>query len=308
MPSARVEIQGYEPFGSLLPGRNYNAGSYRNLFQGQEHDDEIYGSTGTSYAYKYRMHDARVGRFWSIDPLAADYPWNSPYAFSENKVIHAIELEGLEAWEINSEWTESDVTDYRNSVDAQTQKYQEAGTRMTCEDLAANALIDFASKNGLPVSFMNGEGFFDASDKKYQDVETFRHDVLKSTGAVDLMENTTPIAKTDLLPGDMILHYNDEPRIHHTQLVTMTDDEIVQIRQGNFDWGLIRNSADPQAGGGRRYIGSTVQFGLYLKRSGDYYREGERTEGLLNSSTTIGRRWNFDTFNFRKKVVDYLQR
>ena len=43
------------------------------------------------------MHDPRVGRFLSLDPIEADYPWNSPYAFSENMVIHAIELEGLEA-------------------------------------------------------------------------------------------------------------------------------------------------------------------------------------------------------------------
>jgi len=91
-----AELQGYEPFGSLLPGRNYNAGSYRNLFQGQLHDDEIYGATGTSYAFEYRMHDPRVGRFCSIDPLAAKYPHNSPYAFSENRVIDGIDLEGLE--------------------------------------------------------------------------------------------------------------------------------------------------------------------------------------------------------------------
>jgi len=37
-----------------------------------------------------------VGRFLSIDPLVADYPWNSPYAFAENKVIQFVELEGLE--------------------------------------------------------------------------------------------------------------------------------------------------------------------------------------------------------------------
>jgi RHS repeat-associated protein len=88
--------QGYEPFGSLLPGRNYSASSYRFGFQGQEKDDEIHGATGTSYAFEYRMHDPRVGRFLSIDPLAAKYPWNSPYAFAENKVIKFIELEGLE--------------------------------------------------------------------------------------------------------------------------------------------------------------------------------------------------------------------
>jgi len=34
--------------------------------------------------------------FLSVDPLAPDYPHNSPYAFSENRVIDGVELEGLE--------------------------------------------------------------------------------------------------------------------------------------------------------------------------------------------------------------------
>jgi len=43
------------------------------------------------------MHDPRIGRFFSVDPLAAKYPQNSPYAFSENMVIHMFDLEGLES-------------------------------------------------------------------------------------------------------------------------------------------------------------------------------------------------------------------
>jgi hypothetical protein len=42
------------------------------------------------------MHDPRVGRFLSVDPLAKSYPWNSTYSFSENRVIDMIELEGGE--------------------------------------------------------------------------------------------------------------------------------------------------------------------------------------------------------------------
>lgn len=72
-----------------------SAGDYRYGFQGQEMDDEIKGE-GNSLNYKYRMHDPRVGRFFAVDPLAPKYPHNSPYAFSENNVIHSVELEGLE--------------------------------------------------------------------------------------------------------------------------------------------------------------------------------------------------------------------
>lgn len=70
-------------------------GSYFYGFQGQLHDDEIKGK-GNSISYKYRMHDARIGRFFAVEPLSDKFPHNSPYAFSENRVIDAIELEGIE--------------------------------------------------------------------------------------------------------------------------------------------------------------------------------------------------------------------
>jgi len=82
----------------------FRLNSYTYGFQGQEMDDEVKGE-GNSVNYKYRMHDPRVGRFFAVDPLTADYPWNSPYAFSENRVIDLIELEGLETHvNIGSKW------------------------------------------------------------------------------------------------------------------------------------------------------------------------------------------------------------
>jgi RHS repeat-associated protein len=79
----------------LLPNPDRVASAYRYGFQGQEKDDEIKGE-GNSMNFTYRMHDPRVGRFFARDPLEKSYPWNSPYAFSENRVIDGIELEGLE--------------------------------------------------------------------------------------------------------------------------------------------------------------------------------------------------------------------
>jgi RHS repeat-associated protein len=77
-------------------GRHGDTSDYRYGFQGQETDDNWTGSEG-HVAFTYRVHDARLGRFLSVDPLAPDYPHNSLYAFSENNVIAMIELEGLEA-------------------------------------------------------------------------------------------------------------------------------------------------------------------------------------------------------------------
>lgn len=80
-------------------------------FQGQESEDELYGEGNASF-FKYRISDNRLGRFFAIDPLAAKYPHNSPYAFSENRVIDGVELEGLEVVLIHgTRQTNSDIFD-----------------------------------------------------------------------------------------------------------------------------------------------------------------------------------------------------
>lgn len=71
------------------------AASYRFAFNGQEQDDELKGKSN-SINFKYRVHDPRLGRFGSIDPLAKSFGWNSPYSFAENKVGLGREVEGTE--------------------------------------------------------------------------------------------------------------------------------------------------------------------------------------------------------------------
>jgi hypothetical protein len=58
---------------------------------------------GNSYDYGMRIYDSRLGRFLSTDPLSAEYPWNSTYAFAENDVISAIDLDGLEKYTISGD-------------------------------------------------------------------------------------------------------------------------------------------------------------------------------------------------------------
>jgi len=99
------------PFGMLVPNRHGSSNSYRYGFQGQEKDDEIKGE-GNSLNYTFRMHDPRVGRFFAVDPLFKEYPWNSPYAFSENRLIDGAELEGLEVYSVGKEWSVAGVFSY----------------------------------------------------------------------------------------------------------------------------------------------------------------------------------------------------
>jgi RHS repeat-associated protein len=93
-----VSAQGYEAFGSLLPGRNYSSGSYRFGFNGKENDNEWHGATGTLQDYGMRAYDTRVARFFAVDPIAYQYPMLTPYQFASNMPIAAIDLDGLEAY------------------------------------------------------------------------------------------------------------------------------------------------------------------------------------------------------------------
>ena len=74
--------------GSMSSETAYNYG-----FQGQEIDDDIFEG---AVRFKHRIHDARLGRYLSIDPLSSQYPFYSHYSFSGNNVINSFELEGAQ--------------------------------------------------------------------------------------------------------------------------------------------------------------------------------------------------------------------
>jgi len=89
-----TDANDYYPFGMnhLKTGNAFFGGSYKAYkYQGQELQE-----TGF-YSFKWRNYMPDVGRFFNIDVLAQDYDYQTPYAFSENKVTNHIELEGLES-------------------------------------------------------------------------------------------------------------------------------------------------------------------------------------------------------------------
>src|SRR5690606_17172303 len=57
----------YYPFGMMMPGRKYSAGSYRYGFNGKENDNDVKGE-GNQQDYGMRVYDPRLGKFLSVDP------------------------------------------------------------------------------------------------------------------------------------------------------------------------------------------------------------------------------------------------
>jgi RHS repeat-associated protein len=86
--AAIISENDYYPFGMLMPGRNNTPDAFRNGFQNQQKDDEIFGMSGSLVSAEYWEYDTRLGRRWNMDPLA--YASQSCYAaFNNNPVIYS---------------------------------------------------------------------------------------------------------------------------------------------------------------------------------------------------------------------------
>jgi RHS repeat-associated protein len=83
-----------------MPERKYPLNSdYRYGFNGKENDKEWGNQLIQDYGF--RLYNPAIAKFLSVDPLAPEYPWYTPYQFAGNMPIVAIDLDGLEPWTEN---------------------------------------------------------------------------------------------------------------------------------------------------------------------------------------------------------------
>jgi RHS repeat-associated protein len=155
-----VSITDYYSFGSEIAERSYEVVKplYRFGFQAQEKDNEIYGK-GNTYYFKFREHDARIGRFWSVDPLAAKYPWNSPYAFAMNRLVDGIELEGKE-WRSSGKFFDYMTGKYQINYDIKVKVMSADPIEVKTQDAAINTFNAYKWQTEDILSNRNASGSF----------------------------------------------------------------------------------------------------------------------------------------------------
>lgn len=84
----------YYAGGAVMPGRSASHNHYRFGFGGQEKESKI--APDGSVDFTFRSYDPQILRFRSVDPIAARFPYYSPYHFAGNNPILNIDVEGLE--------------------------------------------------------------------------------------------------------------------------------------------------------------------------------------------------------------------
>jgi hypothetical protein len=107
--------------------------------------------------------------------LFKEYPWNSTYAFAENKVIQCVDLEGLEAWPAN--FSANDVmslTDFQRFATTEIQKLTASDNTMKfdCNDFAVYILLRYFQERQVEIEFTvmaneNTSVTYNSSDTKY---------------------------------------------------------------------------------------------------------------------------------------------
>ena len=136
-----------------------------------------WAGVGNHFDFKFRGYDPRIGRFSSVDPLASKYPWNSVYAFAENDVIRAKDLEGAEKLimtDVNQKARTAKLTIVKDIQILQLKSMPQPFLNQTDLDKKTSALFKKGNttvyvkklpENGQPVEyesakdFKNGKGF-----------------------------------------------------------------------------------------------------------------------------------------------------
>ena len=292
-----VSSQDYEPFGSLLPGRNYGSSSYRFGFNGKENDNDVHGATGTFQDYGMRAYDTRVGRFFSVDPIAKSYPELTPYQFASNTPIGAIDLDGLEAFKNTSIDNKSGKTVITLTIDLKVKN--------SSETASASAVAGWAAKIAAKV-----EKTYSATDG-----------AISYVTKVNLVMNTEGTGFAEVNPEtDFYLDFvdevegTDEERIAGMSTVGATSTNRIQVRWQSLNspgvnrsdiaiartgthelghalglhhpWSSLNTASDVDQGPGPDYLPSEGVLPSTIK-SNIMNSDGNRNEKLKSTSGTL---------------------
>jgi RHS repeat-associated protein len=254
-----VSATGYYPYGAQMPGRNVSTGEYAHGYQGKEKDDELQGE-GNTYYFEERIYDPRLGRWWSVDPMAQNNASKSPYMSMSGDPVNRVDKKGSQDSEESDDvntflgaeylsfpvpFTETSVNVY---FDSETKKRVEAiENKMEAYKKVTSAVGD--TKQALETFTNNTEMMSKLSDRKAK----------KLREAQDMLDNL----HGKLEKGTELIGVYEDVK----NAVTVVDavQKINKLQQG--DMGDPENALN-QAKQFDRLFGSVGHFASKLKLPG----------------------------------------
>lgn len=219
-------------------------------------------------------------------------------------------------------WDQSWIDKYHAAAPGLAREIQSrkgASGQFSCDDFAFEILIEFASKNKLPLkiktesrTFKNVEEVFDVEGGNPPTPTGFALDVAFRAGAKDVVRNSLPVALSDLKPGDIFAEFNQQ----HIQVVISVSPTRIEIMQGNFpgvlttvrkqqswlDFGFIFRNKSLNARESPNYLGVPVQNAVYELRNGAWlyqrmYGDDRAWDSKPWNDMNRHMRWDFFEFN-----------
>ena len=251
----------YYAFGWEMPGRtSVSSPSHRYGFNGQEVDKEWLN--GVAIAYKFRIHDPRLGRFLSLDPLGHEQNWNSPYSFAENSPIVFIDIMGLQGGKGQK----------RNKKNRWPE--QKAAIKQTAESIKDAVLNGSAQlSTRFPTSVLTGVTYlgrdmFGTEIHKfgyyYYDKETneFKHSTFKNDVSVEDAQDILLVMDAIAMAGEFTLAIRAKDLYKISSVVVKSSDEIVE------GMGIVYRRIDKTTG--KVYIGQAKNEERFIARQAEH--------------------------------------
>lgn len=138
----------------------------------------------------------------------------------------------MPAWNHTSQWTDELKAAYRKTV-ATTAPTMAGHEGLDCADLSNSLLIEFAARNGLPLTFKDNDDREYASQltgqgpvnpmgihagKNWSSKDSYLDVVVSRIGTQAMStKNLDPADRNPIQPGDLMIAYKDN--MHHTALI-----------------------------------------------------------------------------------------
>lgn len=101
-----IQMMNYYPFGLRWEKQDTSITNNRIWHHGKEIQEDEFQQHGKSLEledFGARMYDPAIARWWSVDPMASERSWVSPYNFVQNNPINRVDPTGA-----LDEWVEKD--------------------------------------------------------------------------------------------------------------------------------------------------------------------------------------------------------